>query len=40
MEEKVNAEAFGGKYNPHVYITAPTFYNDAGIIGAACLAIK
>jgi len=40
LEEKINAEAYGGKNNPHVSVTTPVFFNDAGIIGAACLAIQ
>lgn len=40
LEEKVNAEAYGGKNNPHVAISTPVFFNDAGIVGAAALAIK
>ncbi len=40
LEEKVNALAYGGKNNPYVYIKTARFFNDAGIIGAAALAIK
>ena len=40
LEGIVNATAYGGNNNPYVKITTPVFFNDAGIIGAACLAIK
>ena len=40
LESLVNAEAYGGSNNPHVYVSTPKFFNDAGIIGAACLAIE
>ena len=40
LEGKINAEAYGGSNNPHVSVSTPVFFNDAGIIGAACLAIK
>ncbi len=38
IENLVNAEAYGGSNNPHISISAATFLNDAGIIGAAALA--
>lgn len=38
IEDLVNAEAYGGTNNPHISISAATFLNDAGIIGAAALA--
>lgn len=40
LEEKVNAKAYGGKNNPPVYIKTAKFFNDAGIIGAAALAMQ
>lgn len=40
IENKINAEAYGGKNNPYVYVKTAKFFNDAGIIGAGALAIK
>lgn len=40
LEEKINAQAYGGKNNPYVYVKTAKFFNDAGIIGAGALAIQ
>lgn len=39
IEEKVNAEAYGGENNPHVKVVPAEFFNDAGLIGAGALAM-
>ena len=40
LEDKINALAYGGKNNPYVYVKTAKFFNDAGIIGAAALAMQ
>ncbi len=40
LEKIVNEKAYGGRFNPFVRIERAGFANDAGIIGAACLAIE
>lgn len=40
LEELVNKKAYGGSRNPHVSVKGACFGNDAGIIGAACVAMQ
>ena len=39
IQELVDAEAYGGEVNPRILIKTATLGNDAGIIGAAALAL-
>ena len=39
IQEQVDAEAYGGEVNPRIIIKTATLGNDAGIIGAAALAL-
>lgn len=40
LEDIVNKYAYGGTRNPHVDVKCACFGNDAGIVGAACVAMQ
>ena len=37
LQKKMNAEAFGSKFNPGIAVKIASLRNDAGILGAAAL---
>ena len=40
LQRYVSRNVYGSKYNPKIKVAAATLGNDAGIIGAACLAMN
>ena len=40
LQRYVSRNVYGSKYNPKIKVVAATLGNEAGIIGAACLAMN